>query len=220
MTSEVLKPYEFSRQLNPDIKQEIRGPIVITRVPDFKIQVALAKLQNLNAIYRALEPDGQRNIVSTTDMEDGRFLVVHAPPEVVVRKKLSEAQKNSKKSSAVYVVEYKAPTFWVLVQAIHGKATRHSHPGALEAFTLLDAEEYGIHDEINNETELISTNGIPKFVDIREINRDHQCFSYRSPSIALIVLTGENVTHNLLPSMSDEYLIQRAEQIRQLAGPL
>ncbi len=220
MTAEFSRQKEISREILPGITQEIRGSIVLTRCPDFTVQVALARSHQRDSIYKSFMPDGQRNIVSAVDLEDGRYLVVNAPPEITVRKKLSEARKNSEDSDAVYVVEYKTEGLWLLVQRLYGKATRHSHYGAVEAFTLLEAEEYGIHDEENDKTELFSTNGLPKFVDIRKLGQDHQCFSYKWPSFALIVLAGEDVKHDLLPSLSEEELLQRAERYHLTASAI
>lgn len=220
MTQEVLRQKEVSREIWPGIRQEIRGSIILTRFPDFTVQVALAKSYQRGSVYKSFVPDGQRNMVSDVDLEDGRYLVVNTPPGVTVRKKLSDAQKNSIDSDAVYILEYKTKGLWILVQWLSGRATRHSHPGAVEAFTLLDAEEYGIHDEENDVTELLSTNGFPRFVSVREVGQDHQCFSYKRPSLALIILTGEDVEHKLLPSLAPEYLLQKAERVRLTASAI
>ena len=219
MSAEFIRPAEVTREIWPGITQEIRSPIVETKLPGFNIQVALAKNRlDLTSIYRRILPDGHRDIVSDVDLGDGRFLVVHAPPEVTVVRTLSEAKKNSKKSDAVYPVEFKTPKLWVLVQYLDGQATRHSHPQAIEAFTLLDAAEYGIHDETSDQTEINTVNGMPKFVNIRDSNSDHQCFSFENPSLALIVLVGESIEHKPLPALSKKHLLEKAARSRIAAS--
>ena len=221
MMQEFIRPAEFRREICPGIIQEIRPPVVDTKLPGFRVQVALAKnrLERIS-IYNRIQPDedGHRSIVSDVDLEDGRFLVVYAPPQVTVAKTLSEAKKNSNKSDAVYPVEFKTPKLWVLVQYLDGQATRHSHPQAIEAFTLLDAAEYGIHDETSDQTEINTVNGMPKFVNIRDSNSDHQCFSFENPSLALIVLVGESIEHKPLPALSKKHLLEKAARSRIAAS--
>ena len=218
---EIVRPAEFKREIWPGIIQEIRPPVVETKLPDFSVQVALAKNSwQLSTLYRQFSPDGRQSITSSVDLQDGRLLVVHAPPKVKVVKRLSEAQKSTGKtnddysSDAVYPVEYKTDGLWFLVQYLHGSATRHMHPKAIEAFTLISGQEYGIHDETADKTQFFTPNGTPIFVYVKESNRDHQCFSFLNPSLAVIVLVGENVEHIQLPLLSRDYLIEKAARAR------